>query len=107
MNRAINQTQQRKSITTDTLKPNSNNSDKDTNSAHTPLLEWSNLKYGLFMTAVIVIPPLIPGASIRLLIMGYMFTIVGIYAYLAVAVAMRKNKPLKSSKNRMRRSDYR
>jgi hypothetical protein len=107
MSRASYQTQQKEPLTTNTFKPNSEISDKDTSSAHTPLLDWSNLKYGLFMILVIVIPPLIPGASVRSIIMGYMFTIVGFYAYLAIAVGMRRNKALKSYKNRMSRSDYR
>jgi hypothetical protein len=32
---------------------------------------WSHLKYGLGTLAVLVIPPLIPGTTVRGLIMGY------------------------------------
>lgn len=38
---------------------------------YTPGSLWSHLKYGLGTLAVLVIPPLIPGATVRGLIMGY------------------------------------
>ncbi len=62
---------------------------------------WSSLKYGLGMITVIVIPPLIPGASVRLLIMGYMFAIVGIYATATIVVATRAIRPAQPTKRRM------
>ena len=79
---------------------------KETDTRHTSDSLWSNLKYGLAMTAVIVIPPLIPGTSVRLLIMGYMFTIVGIYAAAAIVSAIRTFRPTKPAKRGNKRTNY-
>ena len=67
---------------------------------------YSNLKYGLAMLAVIIIPPLTPGASVRLLIMGYMFVIVSIYAVAAIVAAIRVLRPSKASKRVKNRLKY-
>ena len=50
---------------------------------------WSNFKYGLFMAVIIATPPLIPGASAKVLIMGYMGLINIVYIACA-SVAMYK-----------------
>ncbi len=36
---------------------------------------WSHLMYGLATLAVIILPPLIPGVSVRGLVMGYMIVL--------------------------------
>jgi len=74
---------------------------------YTPDSLWSNFRYGLGMTAVIIIPPLIPGSSVRLLIMGYMFVIVSIYSVAAIMAAMRALRPTKVSKRGRGRKHYR
>ena len=86
--------------TTVTSKPNNDSSGKEYNSFDTPDSLWSNLIYGLGMLAVIVIPPLIPGASVRLLIMGYMILIVSIYTLAVIVAAMRILRPTQASKRR-------
>lgn len=48
-----------------------------------------NIRYGLGMVAFIVIPPLIPGASTKLLIMGYMLVITGIYIAAGIMSVIR------------------
>jgi len=59
---------------------------------------WSNFKYGLGMSAIIIIPPLIPGASVKTLIMGYMALINIVYIASAISVATNKIFPAQSSK---------
>jgi len=84
--------------TTPATQPNSDSSGKETISNYASGSLWSNLGYGLGMMAVIVFPPLIPGASVRLLIMGYMFVIVSIYTVAAIVAAMRALRPANASK---------
>jgi len=107
MNRAAYQSQQKEPVTSNKIKLNAKISGKDINLDNASLLDWSNLKYGLFMIAVIVIPPLIPGASVRLLIMGYMIVIVSIYAVLAIISAVRTFRPTKAPKRRKSSINYR
>lgn len=92
--------------TTLASRPNSNSYGKKPVSHYTPDSLWSNLRYGLGMMAVIVIPPLIPGASVRLLIMGYMFMILSIYTVAAIETAMRVRRPTKVSKRGKDRMYY-
>ena len=66
---------------------------------------WSNLWYGLGMLAVAVIPPFIPGVSIRGLIIGYMVVLVSIYA-LVFALAMAKSLRLSKIARRDHRAKY-
>ena len=89
VNRSTRPTQQKKISTHDTTQPKSDSSRKDSIIDNMPGSLWSNLQYGLGMAAIIVIPPLIPGSSVRLLIMGYMFLIVSIYVVAAIASAMK------------------
>ena len=58
------------------------------------------------MLAVIIIPPLTPGASVRLLIMGYMFVIVSIYVVAAIVAVIRVLRPSKASKRVKNRLKY-
>ena len=53
----------------------------------------SNIKYGAGMLAFIAIPPLIPGVTTRIIIMGYMCLIVGIYLAAAIVAAIRVRHP--------------
>ena len=89
MNRSTSLPQQKKIPTHDTVQPKSDSSRKDSIIDNTPDSLWPNLRYGLGMVAIIVIPPLIPGSSVRLLIMGYMLLIVSIYTAAAIASAMQ------------------
>ena len=54
-----------------------------------PDSRWSNFKYVLFMAVIIAAPPLIPGASVKILIMGYMGLINIVYIACA-SIAMYK-----------------
>ena len=58
----------------------------------------SNIKYGLGMLAFIAIPPLIPGVTTRIIIMGYMCVIVGIYLAAAIVAAIRARHPARRGK---------
>lgn len=121
MKKSTNQIQQKEKIvssasqppsetrqqTTLASQPNSNSYGKKPVSNYTPDSLWSNLRYGLGMLAVIVIPPLIPGASVRLLIMGYMVVIVSIYTVAAIVTAKRVLRPTKVSKRAKDRMNYR
>ena len=121
MNKATSQTQQKETVILDTTQsipetrqqttlatqPNTDSSRKESISNYTPDSLWSNLRYGLGMIAVIVIPPLIPGVSVRLLIMGYMFVIVSIYLVAAIVTAMRVLRPTKIAKRGKNRMNYR
>ena len=60
--------------------------------------KWSNFKYGLGMIAIIIIPPLIPDASVKILIIGYMSLINIVYIACAVSVAINKIFPAQPSK---------
>ena len=53
----------------------------------------SNIKYGVGMLAFIAIPPLIPGVTIRTIIIGYMCLIVSIYTVAAIVTAIRTRHP--------------
>ena len=57
-----------------------------------------NIKYGVGMLAFIAIPPLIPGVTIRIIIMGYMCVIVGIYLAAAIMAAIRVRHPARRRK---------
>jgi hypothetical protein len=52
-----------------------------------------NIKYGVGMLAFIAIPPLIPGVTMRIIIMGYMCVIVGFYLAAAIVAAIRVRHP--------------
>jgi len=58
----------------------------------------SNIKYGVGMLAFIAIPPLIPGVTTRIIIMGYMCLIVGIYLAAAIVAAIRERQPVRRVK---------
>ena len=58
----------------------------------------SNIKYGVGMLAFIAIPPLIPGVTIRILIIGYMCSIVSIYTVAAIVTAIRIRHPSRRRK---------
>jgi hypothetical protein len=58
----------------------------------------SNIKYGVGMLAFIAIPPLIPGVTTRIIIMGYMCMIVGIYLAAAIVAAIRERHPVRRVK---------
>lgn len=88
-------------------QPYNNSYEKQNVSNYTPDSLWTNFRYGLGMLLVIVIPPLIPGASVRLLIMGYMGVIVGIYTVAAIVTAMRVLRPTKAAKRGRNRMYYR
>ena len=53
----------------------------------------SNIKYGVGMLAFIAIPPLIPGVTIRIIIIGYMCLIISIYMAAAIVAAIRIRHP--------------
>lgn len=121
MNKSTSQLQQKEKIvsgaaqlasetqeqTTLASQANSNRYEKNPASHYTPDSLWTNLRYGLGMLSVIVIPPLIPGASVRLLIMGYMVMIVSIYTVAAIVTAKRVLRPTKVSKRGKGRMYYR
>jgi len=65
-------------------------------SSYTPDSLWSNIKYGLGMLAIIVIPPLIPGTSVRTLIMAYMAVVIGIYLVAGIIAAARARHPTRN-----------
>ena len=114
MNKSTSQIQQKEIIVSGTAQQlsespqqallasqaNSNSYEKEPVSNYTPDSLWSNLRYGLGMLAVILIPPLIPGASVPLLIMGYMGVIVTIYVLLAIARAIIIYRPTKWPKKK-------
>jgi len=58
----------------------------------------SNIKYGVGMLAFIAIPPLIPGVTIRIIIIGYMCLIVSIYMAAAIVAAIRIRHPARRRK---------
>lgn len=58
----------------------------------------SNVKYGVGMLAFIAIPPLIPGVTTRIIIIGYMCVIVGIYLAAAIVAAIRVRHPARRRK---------
>lgn len=58
----------------------------------------SNIKYGVGMLAFIAIPPLIPGVTTRIIIMGYMCLIVGIYLAAAIVAGIRERHPARRVK---------
>ena len=60
---------------------------------YTPGSLWSHLKYGLGTLAVIVIPPLIPGATGPGLIMGYMGALVAVLTIVCVWGMVRSLQP--------------
>mgnify|MGYP001815782792 CR=1 FL=1 len=72
------------------------NSDNDTpalfvnNNDDSPM---SNIKYGVGMLAFIAIPPLIPGVTIRIIIIGTRCLLVSIYTAAAIAAAIRIRHP--------------
>ena len=86
---------------------NSDSSRKDSIIDNTPDSLWSNLRYGLGMLAIIVIPPLIPGSSVRLLIMGYMFLILSIYVVATIASALETFGYTKTAKRGRQRMNHR
>ena len=64
---------------------------------------WPNIFYGMGMLAFIIIPPLLTGASIRVLITGYMASIVGIYGVATIVSAVKVWRPRTNSRtNRAR-----
>lgn len=121
MNKSTSQIQQKEKIVSGGSQPpsetrqqttlasqtNSNSYGKKPVSNYTPDSLWSNLRYGLGMLAFIAIPPLIPGASVRFLIMGYMFVIVSIYTVVAIVVAMRVLRPTKVARRGKNRMNHR
>ena len=58
----------------------------------------SNIKYGVGMLAFIAVPPLIPGVTIRIIIIGCMCLIVSIYMAAAIAAAIRIRHPVRRRK---------
>ena len=98
MNRTFSQTQQKIELVTDCAQPISNSSQKEAISYYKKDSLWSNFRYGLSMLAILVIPPLIPDATVRSVIMGYMFVIVGIYTIIAMAAAIKTLRPTKTPK---------
>ena len=58
----------------------------------------SNIKFGVGMLAFIAIPPLIPGATTRIIIVGYMCVIVSIYMAAAIIAAIRVRHPVRRRK---------
>lgn len=63
-----------------------------------PNSRWSNIKYGLGMATILVIPPLFTGASVKDLIMGYMVLINSIYIGCAVSAAISTLRPTQPTK---------
>ena len=53
----------------------------------------SNIKYGLGMLAFMAIPPLIPGVTTRIIIIGFMCLIVGIYTAAGIMAVIRVRHP--------------
>ena len=76
---------------TSLLKSNSYETDPVVNVPRDPL--WSNIKYGSGMLAFIVIPPLLPGVTTRIIIIGYMCVIVSIYTAAGIMAAIRIRHP--------------
>ena len=65
-------------------------------SEYIPDSVWVNIRYGLGMMAFIAIPPLIPGATVKLLIMGYVSVINGIYIAAAIMSAIQARHPTRN-----------
>lgn len=55
----------------------------------------SNVKYGAGMLAFIVIPPLVPGTTPRIIIIGVMCLIISIYTAAGLMAAIRKRQPVR------------
>ena len=62
----------------------------------------SNIKYGVGMLAFLAIPPLIPGVTIRIIIIGYTCLIVSIYMAAAIVAAIRLRHPARRRKGHNR-----
>ncbi len=58
----------------------------------------SNIKYGLGMLAFMAIPPLIPGVTTRIIIIGFMGVIISIYTAAGVMAAIRVRHPTRRRK---------
>ena len=63
---------------------------------YTPDSVWVNIRYGLGMFAFIAIPPLLPGATVNSVIMGYMSVIFGIYFIIGIMTAVRIKYPTRN-----------
>jgi len=98
MNKSTSQYQQKKIPVQDKNQLNGDIAKKAPITSNTPVSLWSNFWYGLGMLAIIVVPPLIPGTTIRSLIMGYMFMIVSIYTIAAISTAIKTLNPTKTPK---------
>ena len=72
-------------------------------SEYIPDSVWVNIRYGLGMMAFIVIPSLILGASVNLLIMGYMSVIVGIYIAAGIMSVIQARHPTRNHTRGARR----
>lgn len=107
MNSVNHQTQHNDEIILDAAQSNINDPEKEAVSYHASDTPWLNIQYGLVMIAIMAIPPLIPGVTIQLLIMGYMFVIVLIYTMAAILTAMRVLRPTKISKRSKNKMQYR
>ena len=55
---------------------------------------WSNLRYGIAMLAIIVLPPLIPGVSLPMVIVGYMSVVIIAYSLTCIWAIKNKLKPV-------------
>ena len=66
------------------------------NDYHDSLLP--NIKYGAGMLAFIVIPPLIPGITPRIIITGVMCLIISIYTVAGIMAAVRVRQPVRRRK---------
>jgi len=58
----------------------------------------SNIKYGVGMLAFMTIPPLIPGVTTRIIIIGYMCVVVSIYMAVTIMAAIRVRHPARRRK---------
>jgi hypothetical protein len=71
----------------------SNRQTKGRTYVYTPGSLWSHLKYGLGTLGVLVIPPLIPGATAQGLIMGYISVLGVIFTIICVWGMVRNLHP--------------
>jgi len=64
---------------------------------------WTNVWYGLGMLAFIVTPALIPGVSVRIIIIGYVSLVISIYILAGLITGVRTMNPGKNHKRRRNR----
>lgn len=89
---------------TDQLNLDKKLSEQETHPDYLQHSLWSNLWYGLIMLAIIILPPLIPGASTQVLVASYIGIVVAVYTAVLIVkiftVLRDKGAPKKRSSRR-------